>query len=125
MSKTNDIELDKFQTAIRAEPKDAPRESPGIRRIMFAVDDSDDVVARLQTRGAVLMGDVVQYRRQLSALRPPLPRGHHRRTGGVAQLTPAQMVVAESGVNHDAGPAPQGSPFVQWKWPVANRAPPS
>ena len=28
---------------------------------MFAVDDIDDVVARLQARGADLVGEVVQY----------------------------------------------------------------
>ena len=28
---------------------------------MFAVDDIDDVLARLQTRGAELIGEVVQY----------------------------------------------------------------
>jgi predicted enzyme related to lactoylglutathione lyase len=28
---------------------------------MFAVDDIDDVVARLQKRGAELVGEVVQY----------------------------------------------------------------
>jgi predicted enzyme related to lactoylglutathione lyase len=28
---------------------------------MFAVDDIDDVVARLRTRGAALIGEVVQY----------------------------------------------------------------
>ena len=35
------IELDKFHTpaAIRAEPEDAPVNTLGIRRIMFAVDD--------------------------------------------------------------------------------------
>ena len=57
------IELDKFHTpaAVRAEPEDAPVNALGIRRIMFAVDDIDDVLARLQARGAVLMGEVVQY----------------------------------------------------------------
>ena len=30
-------------------------------RIMFAVDDIDDVVARLQARGAQLVGEVTQY----------------------------------------------------------------
>jgi catechol 2,3-dioxygenase-like lactoylglutathione lyase family enzyme len=57
------IELDKFHapTAVRAEPEDAPVNALGIRRIMFAVDDIDDVVARLQARGAVLIGDVVRY----------------------------------------------------------------
>lgn len=33
----------------------------GIRRIMFAVDDIDDVVARLIACGAELVGEVVQY----------------------------------------------------------------
>jgi predicted enzyme related to lactoylglutathione lyase len=28
---------------------------------MFAVDDIDDVLARLKTHGATLMGDVTQY----------------------------------------------------------------
>ena len=42
------IELDKFHTpkAVRAEPEDAPVNALGTRRIMFAVDDIDDVVAR-------------------------------------------------------------------------------
>lgn len=57
------IELDHFQTpkAVRGEPADAPVNTLGIRRMMFAVTDIDDVVARLQTRGAELIGEVVQY----------------------------------------------------------------
>jgi len=57
------IELDKFHTppAIRAEPEDAPVNSFGIRRSMFAVDDIEDVVTRLRTHGAELVGDLVQY----------------------------------------------------------------
>jgi catechol 2,3-dioxygenase-like lactoylglutathione lyase family enzyme len=57
------LELMKFHrpTAISAEPKNAPANTLGIRRIMFAVDDIDDVVARLQARGAELMGEVTQY----------------------------------------------------------------
>jgi catechol 2,3-dioxygenase-like lactoylglutathione lyase family enzyme len=57
------IELDKFHapTAVRAEPEDAPVNALGIRRIMFAVDDIDDVLARLRTHGAELVGEVVQY----------------------------------------------------------------
>ena len=57
------IELDKFHapTAVRAEPEDAPVNALGIRRIMFAVDDIDAVLARLQARGAELIGEVVQY----------------------------------------------------------------
>ena len=57
------IELDKFHTpnAIRFGPVDAPVNTLGIRRIMFAVDDIDDVVARLRAHGAELIGEVVQY----------------------------------------------------------------
>jgi catechol 2,3-dioxygenase-like lactoylglutathione lyase family enzyme len=56
------IELDKFHTppATTAEPN-APVNTLGIRRIMFAVDDIEDVVARLQAHGAELVGEVVQY----------------------------------------------------------------
>jgi len=57
------LELDKFHTptAVRGEPEDAPVNTLGIRRIMFAVTDIDDVVARLQKQGAELMGEVTQY----------------------------------------------------------------
>ena len=57
------IELDKFHTpeAIRTGPANAPVNALGIRRIMFAVDDIDDVVARLLAYGAELVGEVVQY----------------------------------------------------------------
>jgi catechol 2,3-dioxygenase-like lactoylglutathione lyase family enzyme len=57
------IELDKFHrpAAIASEPRVAPVNTLGIRRIMFAVDDIDATVARLQTHGAKLMGEIVQY----------------------------------------------------------------
>ena len=57
------VELTKFHTppAVRAEPEDAPANALGIRRIMFAVDDLDDVLARLRNHGAELVGEVVQY----------------------------------------------------------------
>jgi catechol 2,3-dioxygenase-like lactoylglutathione lyase family enzyme len=57
------IELDKFHTpdAIRTGPENAPVNTLGIRRIMFAVDDIDAVVARLRAHGAELVGEVVQY----------------------------------------------------------------
>jgi catechol 2,3-dioxygenase-like lactoylglutathione lyase family enzyme len=57
------VELSKFHTppAVRAEPEDAPANALGIRRIMFAVDDIDDVVARLRNHGAELLDEVAQY----------------------------------------------------------------
>ena len=44
------VELTKFHTppAVRAEPESAPANTLGIRRIMSALDDIDDVVARQQ-----------------------------------------------------------------------------
>jgi catechol 2,3-dioxygenase-like lactoylglutathione lyase family enzyme len=57
------VELTKFHTppAVRAEPESAPANALGIRRIMFAVDDLDDVIARLRTHGAELVGEIAQY----------------------------------------------------------------
>jgi len=59
----NRVELSKFHTppAVRAEPENAPSNALGIRRIMFTVDDIDDVVARLRTHGAELVGEIAQY----------------------------------------------------------------
>jgi catechol 2,3-dioxygenase-like lactoylglutathione lyase family enzyme len=56
------IELDKFHTPspIRFGPVDAPVNTLGIRRVMFAVNDLDDVVARMRAHGAELMGEM-QY----------------------------------------------------------------
>jgi catechol 2,3-dioxygenase-like lactoylglutathione lyase family enzyme len=57
------VELTKFHTppAVRAEPEDAPANALGIRRIMFAVEDIDDVVARLRKHGAELLDEIAQY----------------------------------------------------------------
>src|SRR5829696_2374594 len=58
------VELSKFHTppAVRAEPESAPANALGIRRIMFAVDDVDDVVVRLRSHGAELVGEIAQYK---------------------------------------------------------------
>jgi catechol 2,3-dioxygenase-like lactoylglutathione lyase family enzyme len=57
------IELAMFHTpkAFSAEPTNAPANTLGIRRIMFAVDDIEDVVARLRSHGAELVGELAQY----------------------------------------------------------------
>ncbi len=54
------IELDKFHTpdAIRFGPVNAPVNTLGLRRIMFAVDDIDAVVAHMCAHGAELIGDM-------------------------------------------------------------------
>lgn len=56
------VELDKFHTpeAIRFGPTNAPVNTLGIRRIMFAVEDIDGVVARMCAHGAELIGEM-QY----------------------------------------------------------------
>ena len=59
------IELDKFHTpaAIRfgpAPPAYAPVNTLGIRRVMFAVDGLDELVARMRAHGAELIGEM-QY----------------------------------------------------------------
>lgn len=57
------VELSKFHrpAVVRSEPQNAPVNTLGLRRIMFAVDNVDDVVARLRTHGAELVGEVAQY----------------------------------------------------------------
>jgi predicted enzyme related to lactoylglutathione lyase len=57
------VELSKFHTppAVRAEPENAPSNTLGMRRIMFAVDGLDDVVARQRRHGAELVGEIAQY----------------------------------------------------------------
>jgi catechol 2,3-dioxygenase-like lactoylglutathione lyase family enzyme len=57
------VELSKFHSppAVRLEPADAPSNALGLRRIMFLVEDLDDVVARLRSHGAELVRDIAQY----------------------------------------------------------------
>ena len=57
------VELSKFHSppAVTLEPAHAPSNALGMRRIMFAVDDLDDLVARLRRHGAELVGEIAQY----------------------------------------------------------------
>jgi catechol 2,3-dioxygenase-like lactoylglutathione lyase family enzyme len=57
------VELSRFHTppAVRAGQENAPANALGIRRIMFAVEDIDDVVARLRRHGAELLDEIAQY----------------------------------------------------------------
>jgi catechol 2,3-dioxygenase-like lactoylglutathione lyase family enzyme len=68
------VELDKFHTpnAVRFGPVDAPVNALGLRRIMFAVDDIDAVVARMQAHGAEIIGQM-QYEKsyRLAYIRGP------------------------------------------------------
>jgi catechol 2,3-dioxygenase-like lactoylglutathione lyase family enzyme len=57
------IELTKFVRPVpkRSEPHPAPANTVGIRRMMFAVEDIDDVVARLRRHGGELVGEIARY----------------------------------------------------------------
>ena len=57
------LELTKYHTpaAIGARPHNPPPNTLGLHRAMFAVDDIEDVVARLRTHGAELVGELAQY----------------------------------------------------------------
>ena len=56
------LELSRFLTPpVIADHRNAPVNALGYLRVMFAVDDIDDTLARLRTHGAQLVGEVVQY----------------------------------------------------------------
>ena len=56
------LELSRFLTPPPvADHRNAPVNALGYLRVMFAVDDIDDTLDRLRTRGAQLVGEVVQY----------------------------------------------------------------
>jgi catechol 2,3-dioxygenase-like lactoylglutathione lyase family enzyme len=56
------LELSRFLTPSPvADHRNAPVNALGYLRIMFAVDDIDETLARLRKRGAELVGEVVQY----------------------------------------------------------------
>jgi catechol 2,3-dioxygenase-like lactoylglutathione lyase family enzyme len=57
------LELSRFLTPPALEDhRNAPVNALGYLRVMFAVDDIDETLARLQKRGAQLVGEVVQYK---------------------------------------------------------------
>jgi catechol 2,3-dioxygenase-like lactoylglutathione lyase family enzyme len=56
------IELSRFLAPpVIADHRNAPVNALGYLRVMFAVHDIDDTLARLRTHGAQLVGEVVQY----------------------------------------------------------------
>ena len=65
MMKTADghgkLELTKFHNPQVTGGESAPPNTLGLRSVMFEVDDIDDVVARLSSRGGELIGEVAQY----------------------------------------------------------------
>lgn len=58
----NRLELSRFlDPAVIADHRTAPVNALGYLRVMFAVDDLDDTLRRLEGHGAQLVGDVVRY----------------------------------------------------------------
>jgi catechol 2,3-dioxygenase-like lactoylglutathione lyase family enzyme len=56
------LELSRFLAPqVVADHREAPVNALGYLRVMFAVDDLHDTLARLHKRGAELVGEVVQY----------------------------------------------------------------
>ena len=56
------LELSRFLApAVAADHRNAPVNALGYLRVMFTVEDIDATLARLRSRGAQLVGDVVQY----------------------------------------------------------------
>src|SRR3954463_291591 len=77
------LELSRFLTPpVVADHRTAPVNALGYLRVMFTVDDIDETLARLRTRGAQLVGDVVEYQ---NAYRLCYIRGPEGRLIGLAQ----------------------------------------
>lgn len=56
------LELSRFlRPPVEADHRKAPVNALGYLRVMFAVNDLDDTLARLQKIGAQLVGEVVRY----------------------------------------------------------------
>jgi catechol 2,3-dioxygenase-like lactoylglutathione lyase family enzyme len=59
---TGQVELSKFHSpSNQGNNGHAPANAPGIRHITFQVEDLEDAVARLQARGAELVGELLRY----------------------------------------------------------------
>jgi catechol 2,3-dioxygenase-like lactoylglutathione lyase family enzyme len=57
------LELSRFiEPAVAADHRNAPVNALGYLRVMFTVDDIDEVLARLSKLGAQLVGEVVRYK---------------------------------------------------------------
>jgi len=56
------LEISRFlEPSVIADHRTAPVNALGYLRVMFAVEDLDDTLARLDRHGATLVGEVVQY----------------------------------------------------------------
>ena len=57
------LELTRYQrpSAVGPDPRSQPANARGMGRVMFTIEDIDDVVARLQAIGGELVAEIVQY----------------------------------------------------------------
>jgi catechol 2,3-dioxygenase-like lactoylglutathione lyase family enzyme len=56
------LEVVQYRSPAREDEPPPPRpNSPGLNHLLFAVDDVDATLARLQARGAELVGEVIDY----------------------------------------------------------------
>jgi catechol 2,3-dioxygenase-like lactoylglutathione lyase family enzyme len=57
------LELTRFRhpAAVGPDPRSEPANARGVGRVMFTVDDIDDVVKRLEALGGELVGEIVRY----------------------------------------------------------------
>ena len=57
------LELAKYRSpaVISAGPRNRPHNILGMHRVMFAVDDIEDTVARLRPHGAELVGEIARF----------------------------------------------------------------
>jgi catechol 2,3-dioxygenase-like lactoylglutathione lyase family enzyme len=77
------LELSRFTTPTTIEDhRDAPVNALGYLRVMFAVDNIDEVLTRLYQHGATLVGEVVQYQ---DSYRLCYIRGHEGILIGLAE----------------------------------------
>ena len=71
------LELSRFRAPPTvADHRNAPVNSLGYLRVMFAVDDVDETLERLRNRGAALVGEVVQYKGAYRLCYIRGPEGH-------------------------------------------------
>jgi catechol 2,3-dioxygenase-like lactoylglutathione lyase family enzyme len=57
------LELTRYHNPVASAPEPAilPPNTLGLHRVMFAVDDIEDTIARLRPHGAELLGEVARY----------------------------------------------------------------
>ena len=79
------LELAKYRSpAYEGDDRPVPANAPGIRHILFVVDDIDASLAALQAHGGELVGELVNYENSYKLCYVAWPGGDHRRAGGEA-----------------------------------------